>query len=105
MMQLTQTTQQRQQLSPSMIFSLKVLEMNEAMLESYVSDLMDTNCVLEMDSSPHVAAGSAAYDDAIEAETPFDLHAWIKLQIAYDSEDEALMDYMIDSLDAKGYFP
>ena len=31
MMQLTQTTQQRQQLSPSMIFSLKVLEMNEAM--------------------------------------------------------------------------
>lgn len=46
MMQLTQTTQQRQQLSPSMIFSLKVLEMNEAMLESYVSDLMDTNMLL-----------------------------------------------------------
>lgn len=105
MMQLTQTTQQRQQLSPSMIFSLKVLEMNEAMLESYVSDLMDTNCVLEMDSSPQSTAGSSVYDDAMETQTPFDLHAWIKLQIDYDSEDEALMDYMIDSLDAKGYFP
>lgn len=104
MLDLAFKQEQKQQLNAALIYSLKVLEMNAFTLENRIQEELNENCVLEaegMERATH--RGPASLNEALYQSTELDLHHYLKQQIHYHKSEEGVIDYLIDSLDSRGY--
>lgn len=104
MLDLVFKQEQKQQLNAVLIYSLNVLQMNAFTLEKRIQEELNENCVLEaegMDGT--INRGPASLNEALYQSAEVDLHSYLKQQIHYHKSEEGIMDYLIDSLDSRGY--